>query len=1276
MASPDQPPFRAAMAALAATVPSVVSSYAAGRPRDPEQLAKCVSTVNNYGLEILTINGAHAALALLHSKLADPLLQLLAHSGRESFGADGDSQTRPLPLQLQHFDAEEFLQRLLWERTHLLLCTSLRRLGASVLDAPTRRAAEAFIQKLLRTGTLRCCSRALAEAAPQGGRGSLTAMGFHTVVMDIGDYADVACLDPFLRRCGAAADPSSGATSGRPGGGGGALCRALTTELSASGVLDHAARLVVQDLITSGGSAAAVAAGGGGGVYSTGKAFRALTTAAEAFDCAVRGGTAGRSGDVFTAALVPPPTQPLTPPWGPCAQYLTLAAAVTTLAAAGYGGGSDGGGGEGAGDGGGGGPSGGGGSGGSDGSRCRGTYGLPGALARALWGAVTPKPGPGLEAERLFAVLLSMVEAEADRAAAAIQPPDRPGGGGSEEDVGGGSGTGGGGADGAVDGGAGGSGGAAPGGWSFLVGPRAAHVLCMRIAHLAVEAREVAAATATTTAAGGGSPEVPPPQTPLLLQPRGARHLAARALTAAQSLLLGPLAARRRRRAHGGGGAAAAAAEAATAAAVAGGALPTEHWEAVVRALRVPVVASAAPASSSAVGASDGCDLVFIGRLPGAGLGGMMAVPGLGAGGLLPSSPPAALAPALSSGLLPALECCVRALGRSADPRDVGSLCELLRGSLLEQSGGLAAVIGFGPPRQAVPLLASLAKVLHRCVDAVKAEAANAAAAVAAGPSVPQSRPQEDVRERVCANVADLAALMGRALSAVWTDPWVPYVAGGAPTLGKFKHVLADASAATSDSNSTAAAPGPDDPRQLRQLRCLLPLLLQRWLPALARAVALAPCLPRQCKLDMYGAAQDSLRGLVVALLASADPQRLKWLALKANMVIAMRGTLRVFAEDDGNGGGDGGNVDAGSGRSGGSSRSGDGGVRTVLIEDEIAAATAALSSPEAGPRAERWRRWLDANIKVSPARMLCELLVVNMPHLTWDAARVRALLDCLLAAAIAQTEQLQLEMAGAAAAVTKADGPGLETRAAGAGAAAMATAARQGGGVSYGGGGGGSRGGGHGGGGRRGGGSRRRPAPKPAPAVSASASASSAPPPGQDPELLLFLEQRFGQVLGLGCVRADRALSEYSSHVYQAVRGICALDFDGWGTGAASALCDRRALALLRLAVSLEPPAGEGPEPPAEGLPPACTNPRCTNLAGESDAGLMAAVEAAGGGGRDGGGDGSSGRNGGSGGAGLRACCSPECQRASEGRSAEGGGGGRAEAKAGAAAGRHRKGR
>ncbi|KXZ55215.1 hypothetical protein GPECTOR_3g358 [Gonium pectorale] len=432
--------------------------------------------------------------------------------------------------------------------------------------------------------------------------------------------------------------------------------------------------------------------------------------------------------------------------------------------------------------------------------------------------------------------------------------------------------------------------------------------------------------------------------------------------------------------------------------------------------------------------------------------------------GPLPSAPPAALAPALSCGLLPALECCVRTLGRSTDPRDVGSLCELLRGSLLEQPVGLAAVLAFGPPGHAVPLLTSLAKVLHRCVDAAEAEAANAAAAVEAGPSMPQSRPQEDARERACANVADLAALMGRALSAVWTDPWVAEVASSTPSVGGIDTLLTVAAAAFGLAPTVAAVLGPapaaiathEVPPPLLQLRRLLPLLLQRWLPALARAVAVALGLPTRHQSATYGAAQDSLGGLAVALFASADHTFLK----------------------------------------------------------------------------------------------------------------------------------------------------------------------------------------------------------------------------GQT---------RLRQVLSLNCVRGDHALSLYVAHVFEAAHGTCALDCDGFSAGAASALCDRRALALLRLAASLERPAGEGPAPPAEGLPPpACANPRCTNLAGESDAGLMAAaaVEAAGGSGRDGGGDGWDSGDQGGGGSGSRSghrvslWCFAECQRAGEGRGAEGSGGGAAaEAEAGPGAGRRRDG-
>ncbi|KXZ55220.1 hypothetical protein GPECTOR_3g362 [Gonium pectorale] len=1146
---------RAALAALASAVPRVVSSYAAGRPPDPELLQRCRSAVKDYCGKVVidSAAGAQALSAVLHSKLADLLLQLLTHSGREAFGPGGDIQAPPTALQPAYAEAN----RKLWEATHDLISCSLTILGVSSIDAPTRCAVEAFILKFLRTGTLRSCSRALAEPALQRERGAIPAAGL--LIQNLLDYFEqsglavdalqcaalaVGSLASFIKQCSpAAAAPSNGEYE--PGGGGGALCRALVTELLASGVLDHVARRVVLDLISGGGDSAAADGGGGSGAEAatgtaipsacrggmgavrtaTSGAFTMLTTAAEAFARA----TASNGGAIAT--VLPPPTQPLTPPWGPCAQYLTLAVVVTTLAAAGYGGGCDGGGGEGAGDG------------GEDeadrnaivtqpveppgGSGGVGDRAGRGSAADSGWSF------PGLEAERMFAVLLSMVEAEADRTAAATRPPAHPGGSGSDWDAGDGGGIGGGGADGAVDGGA------AFGGWSFLVGPRAAHVLCMRIAHLAVETGEAAAAATPATAgnagagsaSGGGGRSSLHPQPQPLRHPRGAWHLAARALAAAQNLLLGPLMARRRRRTSGGCNAAAAAAEAATAAVGNDGPLPACYWETVVRALRVPVVASAAPASSPAAGAPDGCDLASIGRLPGAGLGGMMAVPGLGAGGPLPAEAPAALATALSCGLLPALECCVRTLGRSADPRDVGSLCELLRGSLLEQPGGLVAVLAFGPPEQAAPLLTSLGKVLHRCAEAVEA-VTNAMTAVEAGPSRQPTRLRLYlVLQDYSANLAALAVLMGRAQSAVWTDPWVAHVAGSTPAVGGIDPVLTAAgiSFGPAPAATAAAAPAPEVPPQLLQLRRQLPLLLlQRWLPALARAVAVAPCLLGQYKSATYGAAQDSLSGLAVALFASARPPMLKAQMSRACLVHAV---------------------------------------------------------------ADRWRQWLDANFEFSPALMLCDVLV-DMPTLRWDAARVRALLDFLLAAAITQ--------------------------------------------------------------------------------------------PGYDPELL-FIEQRFQEVQSLSCVRADRALSEYSIHVFLAVRGTCALDLNGFKTGVGSALYDGGAVALIRLAASLEPPAGEGPEPPAEGLPPACANPRCTNLAGESDAGLMAAEAEGGGGGgggggfRDGGGndgdvggsrvcgcdgggacsdggdDGSGcGGSGSSGGRRVPLWCSAECQRANDGRSTE----------------------
>ncbi|KXZ44454.1 hypothetical protein GPECTOR_67g294 [Gonium pectorale] len=993
--------------------------------------------------------------------------------------------------------------RLQWDATHRLLVCSLEVLGISPLDAPTRRVAEGFILKFLRAGSLRCCSRALAAPAQQWERGSITTAELYQglLVIDVQAGHTLAGVAPFIPQHGVAIVPASDdASEGRPGASGGTLCRALVAELSSSGVLDHAARLVVMASSLTGGDCA-VAAGGGGGAgapdedsrelaaaaeSAAAEAFRMLSTAAEAFARA----TAGNRG---TGATTLPPPQQLTPPWGRCTQYLTLAAAVSTLAGMGYGGGSGDDavmGGDAPGD---------------DGPHCRGTYGLPRVLARALWAAAAPDSHSVLETERVFAVLLSMVEAEVECAAGATRLEDRPGGGGG---AGGGE----------EDAGDGGGGGTAGDGWSFLVGPRAAHVMCMRIADLAVASGEAAAAAAkTATAAGGGSPNLHPPP---LLHPRCARHLAARALAAAQCLLLGPLTAGRQRRTRGAD--VPAAAGDATAAAAAGGTLPVAFWDTVVRALRVPVASAAAPASSSAAVACDGCDLASIRRLPGAGLGGMLAVPGLGAGGSLPSA--ALTAPALACGLLPALECCARALGRSSDPRDVESLCELLKGLLLEQPGGLATVLAFGPPGQAASLLTSLAKVLHRCAEAAEAEADTPAGG--RGPSVPPPSLPEGDGGCVRANLADLVALLGRALSVVCTDQWVAAVA-----------------TATLESTDTHA---------MLQLRRLLSLMLQRWLPALARAVALAPGLPRlPSGTAAYSAAQDSLSGLAIALFASADPPALKALTQSARVMYTMRWSMPAFEIDvvaD-----DGGAYDAGSGQSGVGGYVGD--VRWEVYEEvETAAAAAGLLHSETGT--------------------------------SWDAAHVRALLHCLLAAAIAQSEQLR-RMVGASAA-------------------------------------------------------------------EAVVAEVAAPPPGQPPEML-FLEQRSREVRSLSCVRADPALSVYASTVFQTVRGICSKDFTHYETAAFDALCDSRALMLLRLAVMLAPPAGEVPGQPAEGLPPACANPRCTNLAGKSDEGLMAAAaqaqaEVAGGGVRDGGGSSSDEGGGGDnvGGRRVSLWCTAECQRAS----------------------------
>ncbi|KXZ44093.1 hypothetical protein GPECTOR_74g707 [Gonium pectorale] len=124
-------------------------------PLDPEQLK-----IKDYDEKVAACSatGAQAASALLRSKLADPLLQLLAHSGREGFQpAGGDTQMRLL--------------------------------------------------------------RALAESAQQWERGGLTATAIIQGPWDVGHYAATCCLDPVIQWYSPAADPTSGASEGHGGGG-------------------------------------------------------------------------------------------------------------------------------------------------------------------------------------------------------------------------------------------------------------------------------------------------------------------------------------------------------------------------------------------------------------------------------------------------------------------------------------------------------------------------------------------------------------------------------------------------------------------------------------------------------------------------------------------------------------------------------------------------------------------------------------------------------------------------------------------------------------------------------------------------------------------------------------------------------------------------------------------------------------------------------------------------------------------------------------------------
>ncbi|KXZ50565.1 hypothetical protein GPECTOR_16g740 [Gonium pectorale] len=499
------------------------------------------------------------------------------------------------------------------------------------------------------------------------------------------------------------------------------------------------------------------------------------------------------------------------PPWGPCAQYLALANAVSALAEAGFGGGDGEGG---------------------------GMYGLPPELAAAMGlrrsqelrvgsGGSGSSSLLGRRPELLFETLLALLEVQLDCG---------PGGNGSGEHGrnidGGGVGV-----TATTSGGSGGGASGSTGLWSFIISPRAAHRLCMRITDLAIASGQEAAGTAA--AVGQRQQQA---DTLCHLLPAGwAWHVAVRALAVARGLLLGPM-----RRAG------VADPELVPQSLGSEPLLPVEYWRAVGRVLRM---------DAQLREANGRLHVTHVPLFPR--LSCMLEIPDMCmADSLASAEPSASVAAALSSGLVAGLERCSRFFGRSEDPDDVGALYDNLLPALVTQPSFFPHLLAFGPPGEVASFLTTLAKLLHRCVDEAE-EAADKAQPAAAGAGQPSlqwpgsaSRGAMDGgREAVghiCKNMASLASNLTTVAVSVFCDPRV------FPAL---------------------ALEGPATVRP--QLRQLLSLIVQRYLPPLARAVLLAPRLPRSYVegLDLFDIALGSMDFGAMVLFNATDPTRLPPLA-------------------------------------------------------------------------------------------------------------------------------------------------------------------------------------------------------------------------------------------------------------------------------------------------------------------------------------------------------------------------------------------------------------
>ncbi|KXZ47323.1 hypothetical protein GPECTOR_36g47 [Gonium pectorale] len=943
------------------------------------------------------------------------------------------------------------------------------------------------------------------------------------------------------RSGGDAADGSLGvaAAAQRLRDRGGQLYRLLVSELYDSQVLEHGARLLLLWLLAPGSAGRGQRASGPESPDS--QVILTLCTGIADVACSLVGAyfdTAGPSLGVCGTAASRPDVPP--PPWGHCTQYLALANAVSALAAAGFGGGC----GEG-----------------------NGTYGMPPELAAAAGilrrpqecGADGDDGFTFLTIEKpalLLETLLAMLEMQLDCGAGRMQPGDSGGSGGS-----GGSGCGGG--DGGTATTSGSCGISRAGLWSFIVSPRVAHHLCMRIADLAIASGQEG------QEAGGAGASAGRQQRALsrrrLLPADCAWPVAARALVAARGLALGPMRSQRRAgttsrpldpQLDPGSGL------------DPGPLLPAEYWRAVVRLLRMDVTPR-------------GADTLLVRRVAH-----LLVVPDMAT--TMSTGPSASVAAAFTSGLVAGLERCSRFLGSSSDPDDVDIVGGLLLPALGTQPRFFPHMLAFGPPGEVAPLLSTLAKLLHRCVDEAEEAAARAQRAAAAAERAALRLPNSASRgvtaggggaavesRRVYGNLVRLANNMEHAAGPLICDPRL----------------------------FMALGPSGPEAKARPQLRQLLSLLVQRWLPPLSRAALLAPRLPGAGSYndgDLYGITAGSLKFVAMVMFGAADGTRL--------------GPLTAIAATDG-GAADSANAaptSASAGASAGPAAAG------AAVGTAAAAGGSGPTAPYTAA-AEGWRRWLRSDGCGQRLLQVLGLILCNLHSVEWSPGRATNFLNALLAAAVAEPDALRTELRAAAAAVEAAE-------------AADAPS--------------GSGGGGHNAERRRGTGAGGSGGRRPAPAATQSTSPHT---PEARQAISRLLCYTWGFLLGLPALQADPELSPHAAHVIAVLRCLCDGD-EGPDAQAAAhwALEHPSVLGLRHWGAALLPPdeAGAGA---GAGLPPACANPRCTNLAGDSDAELAAAAAAGGGGGQ---------RR--CGGGGRSWYCSAGCQGAhrSAGHGAECGGG------------------